>query len=91
MQCEYMRKFFASTPTYLAMPTQINNAKATKKCIPSGRNDDVLVVKNVIFRISAKRYILGKTLSGNLGSLGINVEYYSYNIQVYTHIIYTCM
>ena len=30
---------------------QINNAKATEKCVPSGRNGDVLVVKSIIFRI----------------------------------------
>lgn len=62
-------------------------------CIPSGRNDNVLLVKSVIFRIWAKWYILGRTLSENLGSLGINV--YSYiNIRVYAYtciILYACV
>ena len=30
---------------------QINNTKATKRYVPSGRNGDVLVVKSIIFRI----------------------------------------
>ena len=37
-----------TTPTLLGHVHQINSAKATKKCVPSGRTGDVLVAKSVI-------------------------------------------
>ena len=47
--CAHRRvKFFATTPTLVGHAHQINSAKATKKCVPSGRTSDVLVAKSVI-------------------------------------------
>ena len=46
-----VRKNLCDHTHLLGHAHQINNAKATKKCVPSGRNGDVLVVKSVIFRI----------------------------------------
>ena len=41
-------KFFAITPTLVSHAHQINSAKATKKCILSSRNGDILVAESVI-------------------------------------------
>ena len=38
------RKIFGTITHLLGNAHQINSAKATKKCVPSGRNGDVLVV-----------------------------------------------
>ena len=41
-------KVFETTSTLVGHAHKINSAKATKKCVPSGRTGDVLVAKSVI-------------------------------------------
>ena len=46
--CVSAHENFHNHTHLLAHAHQINNAKVTKKCVSSGRNGDVLVVKSIV-------------------------------------------